>query len=167
VNYVLNHYARISGAEYDAEGATAAKGNIHTTLLDTLNQLDFYTRMGPKSLGREWVEQEIFPLMEQYTIPVADKLRTYCEHVAIQTGKMAGKGKMLVTGGGVFNTFLLNRMKIHTQATIHIPETRIVNYKEAIIFALLGVLYCSGQINCLSSVTGAKTDNTGGALYRV
>jgi anhydro-N-acetylmuramic acid kinase len=167
VNYVLNHYIRAeSRFEYDENGHVAASGNVNPELLDALNALDFYTQTGPKSLGREWVEQFVFPIIEQYPVLLADKLRTYCEHVAIQIGRIANHGAVLVTGGGTHHEFLLNRIAEHTKSALQIPETRLINYKEALIFAFLGVLYLTNQCNCLSSVTGAKTDVIGGALYK-
>jgi anhydro-N-acetylmuramic acid kinase len=165
-NYVLNHYVRTVGLDYDAEGVIAAGGNVNEDLLGALNGLDFYTRQGPKSMGREWVEREIFPAMEHYSIPLADKLRTYCEHAAMQIGKTIAHGRVLVTGGGTFNKFLLDRIAAHARGFLHVPETSLIHYKEALIFALLGTLYFTNQVNCLSSVTGAAADSIGGALYK-
>jgi anhydro-N-acetylmuramic acid kinase len=167
VNYVLNYYMHTVGLDFDAEGAVAAGGSVHEDLLDALNGLTFYTQQGPKSLGREWVEREIFPVMEQYTLPLADKLRTYCEHAAMQTGKALERGRVLVTGGGAFNKFLFSRIAAHTKAALHLPETQLIHYKEALVFAFLGTLYFTNQVNCLSSVTGARVDNIGGALYKI
>jgi anhydro-N-acetylmuramic acid kinase len=167
VNYVLNHYTRAIGLEYDADGFIAAGGNVNEDLLEVLNNLEFYMQRGPKSMGREWVEREVFPVMEQHALPLADKLRTYCEHVAIQTGKAASHGRVLVTGGGAFNKFLMERIAAHTKAFLHMSETPLIHYKEALIFALLGTLYFTNQVNCLSSVTGAEANSIGGALYKI
>jgi anhydro-N-acetylmuramic acid kinase len=104
--------------------------------------------------------------MEQYSISLPDKLRTYCEHVAIQVGRTIDHGRALMTGGGVLNKFLLNRITAHAKGFLHIPETPLIHYKEALIFALLGTLYFTSQVNCLSSVTGAEADSIGGALYK-
>jgi anhydro-N-acetylmuramic acid kinase len=167
VNYVFNHYTRAICLEYDADGVIAAGGSVNEDLLCALNNLAFYTQQGPKSLGREWVEREIFPAMEQYAIPLDDKLRTYCEHAATQIGRALTHGRVLVTGGGAFNKFLLGRIAAHTKTFLHVPETQLIHYKEALIFALLGTLYFTNQVNCLASVTGARADSIGGALYKV
>jgi anhydro-N-acetylmuramic acid kinase len=166
VNYVLNHYARTVGLDYDAEGAMAAEGGLNEDLLETLNNLAFYVQQGPKSMGREWVEREIFPVMEQHPISLPDKLRTYCEHAAIQVGRTIDHGRALVTGGGALNKFLLHRITAHAKGFLHIPKTSLTHYKEALIFALLGTLYYTNQVNCLASATGARVDNIGGALYK-
>jgi anhydro-N-acetylmuramic acid kinase len=168
VNYVINHYIRTTGKNYDNRGESAAKGAIHQELLEALNRLDFYQQQGPKSLGREWVEQNIFPLMDNCKLSLEDKLSTFCEHVAMQIGCRisANKTKMLVTGGGVFNTFLMSRIEAHSVAAIHLPGTVTINFKEALIFAFLGCLYAANQPNCLASVTGAQGDVVGGAMYR-
>ena len=168
VNYVLNHYTRTIGKEYDNNGEIAAKGNVHTDLLEALNRLDFYRRQGPKSLGREWVEQSIFPLIESFCLSLEDKLASFCEHIAVQIGRnlVVGGAKMLVTGGGAFNSFLMSRITAHSAAAVHIPDKLTVNFKEALIFAFLGLLYIENQANCLASVTGAHRDVIGGAMYK-
>jgi anhydro-N-acetylmuramic acid kinase len=166
VNYVLNHFARTVGLDYDAGGATAAAGTLHAGLLAELNGLAFYARRGPKSLGREWVEREIFPLMARYTLSPAGALRTFCEHAAMQIGATLRGGRVLVTGGGALNKFLLERIAAHTGAFLHLPETSLIHYKEALLFAMLGALYLTNQVNSLSSVTGAAADSIGGALYK-
>ena len=168
VNYVLNHYTRTLGKDYDNNGELAAQGAVDAALLEALNRLDFYHRQGPKSLGREWVEQNIFPLIESYQLPTADKLSTFCEHIAIQIGRKlsACNTSMLGTGGGTFNRFLMTRIEAHSKVAIHIPDKLTINFKEALIFAFLGCLYMDKQPNCLASVTGARNDVIGGALYK-
>ena len=172
VNYVLNHYSRSAGKEYDDNGQMAARGTVSEELLNSLHKLNFYHQEGPKSLGREWVEREVIPTMEQYAISINDKLRTFCEHAAQQIAKHCRLKteenkitRMLTTGGGIHNTFLRARIAANTDAEIVVPDAQIINYKEALIFAFLGVLYVCNQINCLSSVTGAVRSSIGGAMY--
>lgn len=167
VNYVLNHYTRQIGLEYDKDGELARSGSINKELLERLNSLAFFTEAGPKSLGREWVEGEVFPIIDSYDISLEDKLASFCEHVAVQISAKAPAGKVLVTGGGALNKYLIERMSEkapHSQYII--PDRLTVNFKEAIIFALLGALYMFDMANCLSTVTGAKRDNIGGCLYK-
>lgn len=167
VNYVLNHYMRLNGREYDKDGETARSGRVDEALLQKLNDLDFYHRSGPKSLGREWVESEVFPLLEASGLPLADKLCTFVEHAAQQIALNVEGGKVLVTGGGALNVYLVERMQANTpEATYFVPDKLTVNFKEALIFAFLGALYLSDMPNCLSSVTGASRDNIGGCLYK-
>ncbi|MDR3236353.1 MAG: anhydro-N-acetylmuramic acid kinase [Prevotellaceae bacterium] len=166
VNYVLNHYIRTVGLDYDRDGATAASGAVDARLLDDLDGLDFYARQAPKSLGREWVEQAVFPVIDRSPASLADKLRTYCEHAARQIGKAAGGGTVLVTGGGAHHSFLMERIAAHAKGALHVPDACLVDYKEALIFAFLGVLYYINQPNCLASVTGAEVDSIGGAMYK-
>ncbi len=171
VNYVLNHYTRSIGKEYDEDGRMAAAGTLSENLLEALNNLDFYAQQGPKSLGREWVETQVIPTIERYHISLNDKLHTFCEHVAQQIAKHIApneknkKHRLLTTGGGVYNLFLRERMAMHTDAEIVVPNAQIINFKEALIFAFLGTLYACNQANCLSSVTGAVRDHIGGAMY--
>ena len=72
---------------------------------------------------------------------------------------------MLITGGGAFNTFLIQRISAHTTVKLIIPDHKTVNYKEALVFAFLGLLRMEGKSNCLVSVTGATHDISGGAVY--
>lgn len=167
VNYVLNHYMRIIGKDFDKDGETARSGKVNNDLLDQLNKLRYYSQTGPKSLSRENVENEFIPLIDNYLIPVEDKLATFCEHIAIQVKNNINDGKVLITGGGAFNKYLIERIKANSlKCEFVIPDDQSVNFKEALIFAFLGALFYYDTPNCLSSVTGAKYDSIGGALYK-
>lgn len=167
VNYVLNHYTRQIGLEYDKDGEIAREGRINKELLNRLNSLEFYNIRGPKSLGREWVEEVVIPLIDSYNLPIEDRLSTFCEHIAIQISGHIEGGRVLLTGGGAFNKFLVERMGANApQCEYYVPDKLTVNFKEALIFAFLGALYVHNIPNCLKSVTGARYDNIGGALYK-
>lgn len=167
VNFVLNYYMMKIGKDFDEDGITARSGIINTKLLDRLNELSFYKTDGPKSLAREDVEKEFIPLIDSFNLNVEDKLATYSEHITIQISKNIPDGKIIITGGGAFNKFLIERIKTNSpHCTIYIPDDQTINYKEALIFAFLGVLYLYDLPNCLSSVTGASSDSIGGALYK-
>ncbi len=168
VNIVLNFYAQKLGIPYDKDGATGATGRIHLPLLNKLNKLSYYSQLPPKSLGREWVEKEFFPLVESFPIPGPDKLRTIYEHIAIQIAKISSdNGKLLITGGGAYNSFLIERIKTLSSLEVTLPDPRIIEYKEALIFAFLGVLRIQNKINCLSSVTGASKDSSCGIIFEL
>ena len=167
VNYVLNHYTRSVGKDYDRDGLMARNGKICRELLERLNSLDFYKMRGPKSLGREWVESQVLPLMDSYAISMEDKLSTFCEHVAMQIARHIKGGKVLLTGGGALNLYLVERMQANApQCKYVVPDRQTVNFKEALIFAFLGALYVADMPNCMSSVTGAAYNCIGGALYK-
>jgi anhydro-N-acetylmuramic acid kinase len=73
---------------------------------------------------------------------------------------------LLITGGGVYNDFLIKRMKALLPGTkIVIPDDKTIQFKEALIFALLGVLKLRGDNNVLSSVTGASRDHSSGVVF--
>lgn len=167
VNYVLNHYTRQTGLEFDRDGEIARAGEINQDLLQKLNNLDFYSQIGPKSLGREWVEDIVIPLIDSFGLTINDKLATFCEHNAIQISRHIKGGKVLLTGGGAFNKYLVERMRANApQCDYFVPDAQTVNFKEALIFAFLGALFVHDIPSCLSSVTGARYDNIGGALYK-
>ena len=169
VNIVMNAVCEGIGKEYDNEGGLAEKGTIHEPLLVELNGLSFYKLPldSPKSLGKEWVIKNVNPLLTTYNLSEADILKTYCEHIAIQIGKALNnksKGNILATGGGTYNTFLIEIIKKHTLHQLIIPDKNTIEFKEALIFAFLGVLRVRNEVNCLKSVTGANCDSVGGVL---
>lgn len=167
VNYVLNHYTRKIGLEFDRDGELARSGSVCGELLQRLDSLGFYCAEGPKSLGREWVESEVFPLIDSYGLEIKDILATFCEHVAHQIAAKAPSGDVLTTGGGALNKYLVERMQAcSTGAKFVVPDRQTVNFKEALVFALLGAMYMWDMPSCLRSVTGAKVDNIGGCLYK-
>jgi anhydro-N-acetylmuramic acid kinase len=167
VNYVMNHYTRTIGLDYDKDGEMARSGKVCEELLGRLDNLEFYSMKGPKSLGREWVENEVIPLIDSYNLSIEDKLCTFCEHVAVQIGSHIKGGKVLLTGGGALNKYLVERMSARApQCEYVVPDKLTINFKEALIFAFLGMLYICDMPNCLSSVTGAKFNCVGGALYK-
>lgn len=168
VNTVLNYYANQLGLDYDDKGELAKTGKIDDKLLSELNKLDFYKKAYPKSLGFEFVKHTVLPLIDNYLIDVADKLRTFIEHIVIQTSLALKdkKGKLLITGGGAYNTFLIERLKSYMpDVEIVIPELKVLEFKEALIFALLGVLRLRHENNVLSSVTGARIDHSSGNIF--
>jgi len=168
VNTVLNYYANQLGLDYDDKGQLSRTGEINQDLLSQLNLLEYYHQKFPKSLGFEFVKAIIIPLIESFKITIKDKLRTFTEHVALQTALALPnkKGQILVTGGGAYNDFLIERIQHHLpEMKIVIPSAKILEFKEALIFALLGVLKLKGEINILSNVTGAKIDHSSGAIY--
>jgi len=166
VNIVLNFYANKIGLEYDASGAIASEGKLNKALLEKLNELNFYQQKAPKSLGLEWVQQNIFPLIDEFETDISSILRTFVEHIALQISKVIFKNNaVLITGGGVFNTFLMKRIEFHAENKIQLPAKELIDYKEALIFAFLGLLKVNDKINCLKSVTGASRDHSSGVVF--
>ena len=168
VNTVLNFYVNQTGLDYDDKGRLARGGKIDDQLLQSLNFLEYYSKPYPKSLGFEFVRDRLIPLIDQFEIPIEDKLRTFTEHVAIQIAAALPlkKGTILVTGGGAYNDFLMDCLRHHLpEMEVVIPDKNVLEYKEALIFALLGVLKLREEVNVLSSVTGAISDHSSGKIY--
>ena len=166
VNFILNDLARKLEKPYDENGELGRQGTIDNQLLEKLNQLEFYAQNPPKSLGKEWMDSYFFPVTEESNLSVQDKLRTAYEHIAVQIANASPEnGKILVTGGGAFNTFLLERFREFMKCEIVIPSPEIINYKEALVFAFLGLLRHLGEVNCYASVTGASTDSSSGVIF--
>ncbi|MFN3969255.1 anhydro-N-acetylmuramic acid kinase [Flavobacterium sp.] len=168
VNTVLNFYANQLGLAYDDKGNIARSGETDLVLLEELDNLSYYQKPYPKSLGFEFVKTIVLPLMESYDLSIEDKMHTFIKHIAKQTALALPdrRGNMLVTGGGAYNTFLLESMQDYLpELAIIVPDSKTLEYKEALIFALLGVLKLRKEINVLSSVTGAKKDHSSGKVY--
>jgi len=167
-NIVLNAIAKELGISYDKDGAIGQKGNVNNELLLKLNDLDFYKQPNPKSLGREWVEETFMPIVNEYNIPFEDKLSTLYDHITSQISAVTNKldgNNVLVTGGGAHNILLIHLLRSKSKNSIVIPDRDTIDFKEALIFAFLGVQYIKGKANALASVTGAKTDSISGCLY--
>lgn len=166
VNIVLNQYAETLGHPFDEGGKIAASGIVHDELLQKLNTLPYYFEPGPKSLGLEWVEETIFPILNASEVATEDILATFTEHIAFQLAAQFLEGSsVLITGGGAYNDFMVNRLQVHRNVRTTIPSSEIIEYKEALVFGLLGVLKLRGEVNCLASVTGAKHDHSSGKVF--
>lgn len=165
VNIVLNHYANKLGKPYDDGGKFARTGSINPELLKNLNALEFYQKLPPKSLGFEWVEQHVFPLINDNRWE--NILATFCEHAATQIANVLNNYQLrnvLLTGGGTFNKYLIDLLKKKTNCEIVIPRKEIINFKEALIFGFMAVLRTKNEINILSSATGSAYDHSSGLL---
>ncbi len=167
VNIVLNVLAEQLGVPFDEGGKMAERGILIPELLQKLNALEFYTLQPPKSLGLEWVQKHIFPILEKYDASAEDLLHTFTEHIAIQLATVFKEGaSVLITGGGAYNSYLLKRLKSHKNLNLVLPSRELIEYKEALVFGLLGVLKLRDEINCLSSVTGAEKDHSSGVVFK-
>ena len=169
-NMALNTFANRAGLPYDKNGELAKNGSIIPELLKKLNDLDYYLQKPPKSLGKEWYDEVFSPVLTPFISEnnVADLSRTVVEHIAMQIVANVPETAMtlLITGGGAHHTFLIQQLKHQRDSLkIIVPNNLIVDYKEALIFAFLGLLRLEGEVNCLRSVTGAREDCCGGCVY--
>lgn len=172
-NMLLNPLSRKAGKEFDAGGEMARGGKVLPDLLEALDALPYYRQPFPKSTGYEWFASEIRPLLEVHPDRPENLLRTATEHIAGQIAAQVvelsegNPAQVLVTGGGAFNTYLLELMRQKAGDKIRwvVPDSELVNYKEALVFALLGALRLEGGTNVLASVTGASRDSCSGVLY--
>lgn len=166
-NIVINTLANRIGLPYDPEGTISSQAQVDEALFRKLEDIRFYKQRAPKSLGREWVEKEILPFITNSTISTEVQLCTFTHHVASQISKSLPVklgSKAIITGGGAHNTYLIDLIRNQTNCEIIKPGKKIIDYKEALVFALLGVLRVEGINNCLSSATGAKMDCCSGVI---
>lgn len=174
-NRVLNMLANEAGREYDEGGQLAAGGKIDTVLLEKLNSLEYYAQPYPKSLANDFGTETVYPIIQEARLSTQDAIRTYSEHIIYQVARSIDpavhehqKGSLLVTGGGAFNDFLvrgLQRVLKESGVEVVVPDKNLVNYKEALIMALIGVLRWRQEYTVMASVTGAVRDSIGGALW--
>lgn len=172
-NIILNRIAREFGQEFDEDGKIAESGQIDYDLLATLNKIDFYQQAGPKSLGREWINKNFWYHVRESNASKEDKMKTLVDHIALQIANQieqlsdgdSAVSRVFTTGGGAFNGVLMDHLKTHTEAEVVIPDDTVVMYKEALAFALLGVLRVENKVNINASATGATSDSIAGGLF--
>jgi anhydro-N-acetylmuramic acid kinase len=175
-NRVLNMLSQQEGKEYDAGGEMASSGEINVQLLSKLNELGYYMRPYPKSLPNSFGIEEVFPLVKSYNLDTKDALRSYVEHIAEQISnsleavgeEKIEKKRLMVTGGGALNSFLISRLQenlLPQNIEVVVPDALLVNYKEALVMALIGVLRWREEYNVLGTVTGARRSSIGGAVW--
>lgn len=168
LNFVLNHLCKKIGKSYDENGEIARNAKINMDLFSTLNQIEFYQKFSPKSLGREWVEKVVFPILEKSEITIENQISTFTYHAAFQISNILNQnnfGKILFSGGGAKNEYLILLIQSQNNTEIKIENDNLTDFKEALIFAFLGGLRLLNQINILRSVTGASRDSISGKIY--
>lgn len=168
-NTLLNFYANQLGKPFDEGGKFAEKGVSHTSLLEELENIPYSLASAPKSLSTEYIWEHYKPILDKYSFSPQDYLATISEHIAIQIAKQMQNfpsQKILITGGGALNNFLVERMKAHLKYwDIEVPDFETVFYKEALIMAFIGLLRLENIENVYSSVTGSSRNSISGAVY--
>lgn len=163
-NIVLNHYTRKMGLEYDDKGEMARNGKLNSSLLEKLNLLPVYQEKN--ALGNEVVVSDFIPLIDSFSLSIPDILHTFIIHFSQKiANEIKTNSKVLITGGGALNSFLIEKITVFSKAKIIVPDKQLIDYKEALIFALLGLLKEEGEVNCLASVTKASYDHSSGAVF--
>jgi anhydro-N-acetylmuramic acid kinase len=165
-NMALNELAQQAHLNFDKDGLIAQSGKIEDVLLEQLLEAAAINHLNQHSLGYEWYANQIKPILDTYNCALENKLRTYCEFIAIQIGAAISiNNTVLITGGGAKNNFLINCIQQNTNCKIIIPDEQLIDFKEALIFAFLGLLRINHQANSLSEVTSAKKNSIGACIY--
>jgi len=173
-NQLLNNFAKQIGLSYDDGGRLAKLGDTSAELLTYYNSIPWLALPYPKSLGNEYVAQHY--IANAPKLHPADGLATACDHIAQQISKAITdsglQGEVLVTGGGAFNTFLIEEIskklvQLNSNASLAISSPELIKFKEAHIFAFLGLLRCLEIENTWASVTGASKNAISGALVGI
>lgn len=168
-NQVLNALAAKAGKDFDSGGALAREGKVDYAVLDELDLIKFYLLYPPRSMDNAYIKEHYLPILAE--MDAKDGLATFTEHLSTRIVKElirfgAPPKNILVTGGGAFNSFLIEKIQQKLpESYVHVPNGALVEYKEALIMAFIGLLRYLGRDNVLSSVTGARGDSCSGALY--
>jgi anhydro-N-acetylmuramic acid kinase len=162
LNRVLNAFANELGHKYDKDGIFARQGRINPWVLDQLNSLPFYDLPAPKSLGQEWIDNAFIQYVD--VLAPKDALATCVQHMADQISMHLKGRRTLVTGGGAFNTTLLQAIEANGVAIV-LPEKTIIEAKEAIVFALLGYERFMGNVNVIGTTTGSGIWHSSGTVF--
>ena len=168
-NQVLNYYAGQLGKVYDEDGDFARSGTVHPPLLESLLSIDYLHQSPPKSIDNQWIKNQWISVMDSYDISPEDKMRTHCECMVEHLVKTIDRenSKVLITGGGAYNTFFIEQLKKNLpEGSVEIPPRQIIDYKEAVLMSYMAYLRLTEQTNFISSATGASRDVCGGAIYR-
>ncbi|WP_158976998.1 anhydro-N-acetylmuramic acid kinase [Cellulophaga sp. L1A9] len=172
-NMGLNYITKKEGLDFDDGGTLARKGKPNNMMLSALNKLEFYELPFPKSIGFEWFVAKVIPIIDATEDTLANKLHTMVLHVSTKIAEeilqntIKPENELLTTGGGALNTFLIEMLQEKLGHSVHvvIPTKQIIDFKEALVFALMGVLRITENINVLASVTGAKRNSSSGVIY--
>ncbi len=169
-NQVLNHLAGLMGFAYDDKGTIARQGKMDEDLYAQWQMLEYFKQLPPKSLDNYWVRNNFISKLKDQKIEAA--MNTACHFIAdrismdIQQHLPKGKHKMLITGGGAHNDYLVECIEKVTNLEIVIPEPSIIDFKEAMLMAYMGHRYLINKANVLSSATGSRKDIIAGAYYK-
>ncbi|MEM9719780.1 MAG: anhydro-N-acetylmuramic acid kinase [Bacteroidota bacterium] len=175
-NGVLNYLVQQIYPElpFDDKGNLAASGNFSEALFTELEALPFYQAAAPKSLGWEWVIEEVLPIVNRSELPIQDKLHTFCHHVANQIFQSLRalnrqNESILISGGGTHNEFLisliaerLSTLDIHIEKPV---DDSFIDFKEALIFSFLALRTLTGKPTILPSATGASEAGITGSIH--
>ena len=177
-NQTLNAIAQGMDMDYDEDGRIAKTGELIIPLFEKANANEYYQEAYPKSLANQYIQENVVPLFVNFDALWEDKMRTACEHIAFQISNAISMViekenfkkdhyKMIITGGGAFNLFLVSCIRKYCEGIeVIVPDRKIVEFKEAALMALMGLLRIENEKNTLHSVTGAKHDTISGAIHQ-
>lgn len=182
-NIVLNALAARENKrfQYDKDGDLARSGKVIGSILTELDNLQFYKDPPPKSLWKDYIQSEVFPIIDKNNHPTVDLLRTMTEHIAgrvadacieaKETGEIQSdtEPRVLITGGGALNKFLLELIteKLTDAGFVfEAADENTINFKEALVCAFLGLRCLLGQENVFCEITGSRADSVSGSIHR-
>lgn len=154
---------KLFNCEFDENGIVASSGKIITSVLTSLLEDEYLKKDLPKTTGREKYNEsfldKIISDCLKYTKDYKDIITTIsaytAESIVNQYEKFFDKiDKVIVTGGGANNNFIMNYLKSHLK--IEVIKSDICDEMEAIGFAMLGYATINNLASNVISATGAK-----------
>lgn len=173
-NQLLNYLSSKLGMDFDNEGKLASQDKSAPVLLKKMLELDYFNLSYPKSLDNNYIKMNFMPILENCNISIEDKLASCVEMIVFNLRaelnrylpEDSAEKRVLLTGGGAKNKFLVKRIKqICKNISIIVPDISLIDFKEALLMAYIGYLRVLERPNVISSVTGAACDSRGGAIY--
>lgn len=175
-NQLLNFSAGRKDLPYDQDGLLARTGSVDQALLGEFRKIIPLPHSNPYSLDNTFILTKFISLLKASFLSVEDQLCTSVEYISDCITKQAKQARnllgtqptMLITGGSAHNTFLIERLKARlSQHSIEavVPDDATIDFKEAILMSLCGLLRILQKPNALASVTGASRDTVNGGVY--
>ena len=165
IDYFMKKYF---DKEYDENGNTALEGSIIIPIYNELIKDEYYDKLPPKSTGREkYSQSELERLANLYNFDKYDKkdiITTISEITVYSICHNYRKflkdiDKIIVSGGGVHNKYIMNRLEEEFENKVLTLEDVGLNSdaKEAFAFGVLGYLTLNKKIGNVKKATGAKS----------
>jgi len=165
-NQVFNHYAATVGLPMDTDGEMARSGKRMADLMHNWGEINYFKQPFPKSLANQWVSGHFLNITN---VPPADILHSFAHFITDQISNVINgysPKRLLITGGGAFNSYLISLLREKCRTELHLPDSQLIECKEALIFGFLGLLRARHEVNVLASCTGANRDSSSGVIYQ-
>ncbi len=159
-NCLLDEWIKIHKQHnYDKNGEWARSGHLNKTLLAQMLNDEYFQKNYPKSTGREYFNRNWYNnFKQQFKQTNAVDIQTTLSHltaksIALSLKQQASIDKIIITGGGVHNAFVVELIQHYSQVNTIIAQN--ADWIEAILFAYLAQRRIKNKKIDLCSITGS------------